>query len=139
MTDPPKKATSSAFAWPTSLAAAAVRTLASVAEYIPVNPARIEKSAPTRKATAVYRSMKTVKRANTARTNQASTEYSRLKNTIAPVRISEAMEIIAADPAGSRRMLVKSINARMIPTSATAMVNIDSAPSMPLLRFTSIK
>jgi len=44
------------------LAAAAVRTLASVAEYIPVNPARIEKSAPTRKAIAVYRSMKTAKK-----------------------------------------------------------------------------
>ena len=46
MTAPPLKATSSALAWPSSLAACEVRTLAVVAAFMPKKPAAMEQTAP---------------------------------------------------------------------------------------------
>ena len=50
ITDPPKKATESAWAGPSFLAARVVRTFALVAVYIPMNPAIEEERAPRKKA-----------------------------------------------------------------------------------------
>ena len=49
MTAPPEKATDRAAFMPLSFAAAAVRTFALVATFIPMKPAAVEKTAPTRK------------------------------------------------------------------------------------------
>ncbi len=46
MTDAPKNATRRARPWPESWAAAAVRTLARVAAFMPKKPARPEEKAP---------------------------------------------------------------------------------------------
>ena len=88
MTEPPRKATLSALFKPVR-AALAVRTLALVATFMPMKPAKPEQSAPTANDSAmnglVFSSvLVTASSTATMTTNQARREYSALRNAIAP-------------------------------------------------------
>ncbi len=103
ITAPPLKAMRSALPCPRSRAASDVRTLASVAAFIPKNPASSEHRAPPMYAAEVgNESSATYKRTATMMMNGMSTEYSRLKNALAPSRIRDASSAIRSVPIGCR-------------------------------------
>ena len=101
ITAPPRKATTSAFFMLPVRAAAAVRTLAWVATFMPIKPASTDKAAPSKK----HRAMRTPKpgstqiSTNTTATKTATVMYSRRKNAIAPSRIKPAISFMRASPA----------------------------------------
>ena len=84
MTAPPLYETASAPAWPSFLAAIAVRPFADVAARIPENPARTEAIAPAKNAIAVSTSFNHARTAPTTTTKIESTLYSAKRNAIAP-------------------------------------------------------
>src|SRR3970040_363592 len=100
MTEPPKKATASALSRPTVRAACAVRTLALVAAFMPMNPASMEQTAPEMKASAVRVPMPRESRTATTTMNQTRIEYSLRRNAIAPVSIASAISVMRPLPAG---------------------------------------
>jgi hypothetical protein len=100
ITEPPKKATASALSRPTARAACAVRTLALVAAFMPMNPASIEQIAPETNASAVREPMPAESRTATTTMNHRRIEYSLRRNAIAPLSIASAISVIRPLPAG---------------------------------------
>src|ERR1700693_3633872 len=99
ITEPPKKATASALSRPTVRAACAVRTLAWVAAFMPMNPASMEQTAPEMNASAVRVPMPRESRTATTTMNQTRIEYSLRRNAIAPVSIASAISVMRPLPA----------------------------------------
>ena len=114
MTDPPVKATRSATPRPSSLAAWAVRTLASVATRIPAQPVKALSAAPVKKAQPYRTPSKRLpvggstlynKTNTTVTTTQykANALYSVHKKDLAPDCICSEMRFILSFPLGARR------------------------------------
>ena len=89
-----------ALAIPNSLAAAAVRELARVAELMPEKPATPEQTAPVTKATAVCQLMPHHRRAKTTAIKTTRMEYSLFKNAMAPLLIWSSRSIMTSLPLG---------------------------------------
>ena len=116
-------------------AALAVRTLASVAIRMPKKPARVEKTAPTRKQTAVIQfpipTPITTKRTAAKIT---STLYSEKRNALAPSRIAPAISFMRSVPSSSFRTLPARYSANTSArTAQTGMIINISIFSFPLL------
>ena len=84
ITAPPLYDTASAPAWPSFLAAIAVRPFAEVAARIPEKPANTEAMAPAKNATAVSRSLSCQSATPTIPTKMVRIRYSANRNAIAP-------------------------------------------------------
>ena len=102
ITPPPKNAIRKAGPGPCARAASDVRTLARVAAVIPKKPARIEHAAPATYAIAVFLPTAMLNRMATTTMNGTSTEYSRLKNALAPLWICAARSRMVSFPSGCR-------------------------------------
>ena len=98
MTEPPEKATANARFMPPSRAACAVRTLARVATRMPKKPARIEKSAPATKQTAVIQSIKKPISRSSAVMKTARILYSDFKKASAPSAMAAAISCMRSVP-----------------------------------------
>ncbi len=115
ITEPPLKAINKAAPCPLSLAAAVVRTLARVADFMPRKPASTEQAAPPRNAAQVGPGIFQASRPATTATNTTRIVYSRRRNAIAPVWIASASSRILSLPSLARRMLKYRIPAKIIP------------------------
>src|SRR3989304_1678874 len=115
---PPKTAPARALSRPTDRAACAVRTLALVAAFMPMNPASMEQTAPEMKASAVRVPMPRASRTATTTMNQTRIEYSLRRNAIAPVSIASAISVMRPLPAGwatTYRYSTKAIRSPRVP------------------------
>ncbi len=105
ITDPPKNATLRAAGAPAVCAAVVVRTLARVAAYIPMYPARAEEMAPTANAKAVCHGRNTANSTSRIAAKIPSIWYSRRMNTMAPRWIWSAICFTASVPSAKRRTM----------------------------------
>jgi hypothetical protein len=87
-------------AWPLSVAAWEVRTLARVAAFMPKKPASMEQRAPPRKARAVWGPNFHSSRAKTTTMKPARIVDWRFRYTMAPLWISSEISAMMSVPTG---------------------------------------